>query len=123
MQGRREGLEAGLLRAREAAVPALSGTRAPGGPRCGGSSGTHVDSGGPTSQAARPGPPGCGESDRASDRPGLGHRRAVAQIFIVCIWLSHGICQLPVFTLVEIHGKPSSEQAQSLFYCQINNFL
>lgn len=47
-------------------------------------------------QAAAPGLRGHGGSDSAGDRRGLLHSKAIAQIFIVCVWLSHGICNLPV---------------------------
>lgn len=43
-----------------------------------------------------PGPLRHGASDSTSDRLGLLHSKAEAQIFIVCVWLSHGICNLPV---------------------------
>lgn len=61
----------------------------------------------PAGQATVPDPPRHSESDSASDRLGLLSGKAVAQIFIVCVWLSHGICNLPV-TSVYL-GKNSRE--------------
>lgn len=52
--------------------------------------------GGPDSHAVVPAPLAHRESDRASDRPSFLHSKAVAHIFIVRVWLSHGICNLPV---------------------------
>ena len=41
----------------------------------------------------------AGQSDSASDRQGPLHGKAIVQIFIVCVWLSHRMCNLPVTTV------------------------